>query len=201
MKAPPIPANEAQRLEALRQLLILDTAPEERFDRIVAFASQEFGVPTCLITFVDEHRQWFKARVGWAATESSREISFCGHAVAQPEHILVVEDAHADERFHDNPLVTGDTQIRFYAGAPLTMEDGSALGTLCLIDQQPRQLDPLDLAMLGALRDLVCQELAGVTREETQRQGVPADRTVDAPDSRLDPTPNAIPNATMEPKP
>ncbi|NEX63182.1 GAF domain-containing protein [Noviherbaspirillum galbum] len=165
MLAAPIPDDDNERLAALRALLILDTPPEQRFDKIVAFASQEFDVPICLISLVDERRQWFKARVGLEPCETGRDISFCGHAILQPD-IMVVEDAHADARFADNPLVTGDPFIRFYAGAPLLMPGGHAVGTLCLIDTRPRRLDAVSMAILTSLRDLLAEELASAPVEE-----------------------------------
>jgi GAF domain-containing protein len=159
MTPPLLPADERERLDTLRALLLLDTPPEERFDRIVQFAAQEFDVPIALITLVDEQRQWFKARVGLDACETSREVSFCGHAILQPEP-FVIEDALADARFADNPLVTGAPSIRFYAGAPLALRPhGSAAGTLCLIDTRPRTLDAVDLAILQSLRDLAVEEM------------------------------------------
>jgi len=161
----PIPADEDHRLSALRQLLILDTPPEERFDRVVAFASGEFDMPIVLVSLVDSQRQWFKARVGLDACETAREDSFCAHAILRDE-ILVVADALDDARFHDNPLVTGAPHLRFYAGAPLRLPDGASVGTLCLIDTRPRHLDATDLAILGALRQLVVDEL--VAHEEVR---------------------------------
>jgi GAF domain-containing protein len=158
MQAAPHPANEADRLAALYAALLLDTPPEERFDKIVAFAATEFNVPIALITLVDSDRQWFKARIGLDACSTARDISFCGHAILQPA-ILVIEDALTDARFHDNPLVTGAPHIRFYAGAPIVDAGGHALGTLCVIDTAPRQFDTTDLAILAALRDLLVQEL------------------------------------------
>jgi GAF domain-containing protein len=158
----PIPVDDAVRLKALRDLLILDTPPEERFDRIVAFAAQEFDMPIALISLVDQNRQWFKSRVGLQACETSRDVSFCGHALLERD-TLVIPDALQDLRFADNPLVTGEPHIRFYAGAPLRMPEGAVLGTLCLIDRQPRQLDKTDLAILSSLRDLVVQELCAQT--------------------------------------
>lgn len=154
----PIPADEDQRIAALRQLLILDTPPEQRFDRVVAFASEEFDMPIVLVSLVDSQRQWFKARIGIDACETGREDSFCGHAILQSE-ILVVEDALRDARFHDNPFVTGEPHLRFYAGAPLLLPGGASIGTLCMIDRKPRHLDDTDLAILGALRQLVVDEL------------------------------------------
>jgi len=163
MQVAAIPANESTRLAALYQLLILDTLPEERFDKIAAFAAQEFEVPIAVITLVDAERQWFKAKVGTEVCETGRDVSFCAHAILHDD-IMVVPDAAADARFVDNPLVTGEPHIRFYAGAPLTLASGLRLGTLCLIDRAPRTLDALDLGILGTLRDLAVMELA--RREE-----------------------------------
>ena len=152
------PANEAERLAALYALLILDTPAEERFDKIVAFAATEFDVPIATVTLVDAERQWFKARVGLDVCETGRDEAFCSHAILEAD-ILVVEDALADPRFADNPLVSGPPHIRFYAGAPLIMPSGLRLGTLCLIDRRPRTLDPMELSILSTLRDLVVMEL------------------------------------------
>ena len=167
MQEPPRPANEPDRLRALRQLLILDTPPEERFDRLTAFATQEFDVPTALLSLVDDDRQWFKSRVGMGQCETSRDISFCGHAILQDD-IMVVPDVNLDERFTDNPLVTGEPHIRFYAGAPLRLPGGQNVGTLCLMDDKPRTLDAIDLAILASLRDLAVEELV------RRQQGAPA---------------------------
>ena len=156
----PTPADDAQRLDALRALLILDTPPEQRFDRIVQFAADEFDIPIVLVSLVDAKRQWFKARVGLDACETDRESSFCGHAIQRPE-LFIVENALDDERFFDNPLVTGAPHIRFYAGAPLQLPGGEIVGTLCLIDSRPRQLDDIDRAILSSLRELVVGELVG----------------------------------------
>lgn len=154
----PIPTDDKRRLEALRQMLILDTPPEERFDRVVRFAAEEFEMPMVLVSLVDQNRQWFKARLGMEACETDRETSFCGHAILQPQ-TLVVEDAQQDERFHDNPRVVGPPHMRFYAGAPLQLPGGQIVGTLCMIDHVPRTLDDMDLAIFGSLRDLVVSEL------------------------------------------
>ena len=154
----PIPLHEDQRLRALRELLILDTPPEARFDRITDFAAGEFDVPIALVSLVDEKRQWFKARTGIAACETARDISICGHAVMGVE-VFVVEDAARDPRFADNPLVTGDPFIRFYAGAPLILPGGMAVGTLCVIDTEPRTFSRIDKAILSALRDVAVEEL------------------------------------------
>ncbi|MCA1248297.1 GAF domain-containing protein [Massilia sp. MS-15] len=153
MIKPTFPDNEQERLALLHELLLLDTPPEERLDKIVAFAASEFDVPVCLISLVDSERQWFKARVGLAACETPRDISFCAHALHSGQ-ILLVPDALLDARFHDNPLVLGPPHIRFYAGAPLICRDGLAIGTLCLIDTRPRTLDTVGQAILSSLRDL-----------------------------------------------
>jgi GAF domain-containing protein len=158
MEKPLVPPNENDRLLALRQLLILDTPPEERFDRIAAFAASEFDMPIVLLSLIDEGRQWFKARIGLEACETDRDISFCAHAILQ-DKIMVVPDVALDERFFDNPLVTGDPHIQFYAGAQLKLPGGEKIGTLCLIDRVPRQLDKIDLAILASLRDLALEEL------------------------------------------
>ncbi|MFC5461502.1 GAF domain-containing protein [Massilia niabensis] len=161
MIKPHLPHNEQDRLALLHELLLLDTPPEERIDKIVEFASAEFGVPICLVSLVDYDRQWFKARVGIDACQTPRDISFCAHAILQPD-LLLVQDALLDPRFHDNPLVTGEPHIRFYAGAPLTCKDGLALGTLCLIDTRPRTLDEVEQAILKSLRDLAVLELTSM---------------------------------------
>ncbi|MES2257509.1 MAG: GAF domain-containing protein [Pseudomonadota bacterium] len=163
MLAAPTPDNEAERLAALYALLILDTPREERFDKIVEFAAAEFDVPIALISLIDSERQWFKSNVGLTACETGRDVSFCGHAIMHAE-IMVVPDAADDLRFADNPLVTGAPHIRFYAGAPLLLPNGYALGTLCLIDTRPRRLDDIEMAILSTLRGLVMQELQS-TRE------------------------------------
>ncbi|CAG0950302.1 hypothetical protein MTYP_00153 [Methylophilaceae bacterium] len=158
MIIPQKPENEDQRLQALRSLLILDTTHEERFDRITQFACFEFDVPIALVSLVDEHRQWFKSFVGIDACETSRDISFCAHAILE-DCVMVVEDAIRDERFHDNPLVISDPFIRFYAGAPLTLPTGERVGTLCLIDRKPRSFDSTDLSILVTLSHMVVAEL------------------------------------------
>lgn len=155
----PLPHNEAMRLKALRDLLILDTPPEERFDRISAFAAREFSVPIALVSLVDHDRQWFKSSFGLDdVQETPRDISFCGHAVAMAK-TLIVPDALADPRFADNPMVVGQPYVRFYAGALLRLPYGLVMGTLCIMDRRPREFDKLDEAILNGLRDLVVEEL------------------------------------------
>lgn len=158
MIAAPIPHDEDKRLQALRALLILDTPPEERFNRITAFAAFEFDVPIVLLSLIDDDRQWCKSTFGTAFCSSSRDISFCGHAILQ-DQIMVIEDAAQDVRFHDNPLVIGEPHIRFYAGAQLVLPTGEAVGSFCLIDRKPRTLDENDLSILSTLRQMVVTEL------------------------------------------
>ncbi|HYF57820.1 MAG TPA: GAF domain-containing protein [Burkholderiaceae bacterium] len=167
MPAAPLPDNERERLDALRRLLILDTPPEERFDRIVRFAVDEFDVPIALLSLVDAERQWFKSKLDPAGLvcglQTPRGVAFCAHAILRAEP-LVVEDARLDPRFADNPLVTGAPGIRFYAGAPLETAPGLRLGTLCVIDTVARGFDAVDAAILRALRDLAVEQLrAGET--------------------------------------
>ena len=143
--------DERARLESLQSYRILDTDPEQAFDDIVLLASHICGTPISLISLVDENRQWFKARVGTSLTETSRSISFCSQAIRGTE-MLVIPDATQDERFRDNPLVTGDPHFRFYAGAPLITREGHALGTLCLVDHVPRRFTEEQAHALDALR-------------------------------------------------
>lgn len=161
MNTPGFPVNEKARLRALHSLEILDTEPEERFDRLTRMARRVFGVSTALVSLVDENRQWFKSKVGLEASETGRDISFCGHAILGHE-IFVIENALEDERFADNPLVTGEPHIRFYAGVPLRYHDGSTLGTLCIIDQSPRTLDEQDLATFRDLAAMAEAELRAI---------------------------------------
>jgi len=161
MIAPALPLNEATRIETLHALDILDTAPEERFDRLTRLAKRLFNVPIALVSLVDTNRQWFKSCVGLDATETPREVSFCGHAILS-DRTFVVPDAALDERFRDNPLVVGSPHIRFYVGCPLRMSNGSTLGTLCLIDVEPRSMGADDLHLLRDLAGMVEQELGAV---------------------------------------
>jgi diguanylate cyclase (GGDEF)-like protein len=161
MQAPQKPADEATRIDTLRALNILDTAPEERFDRLTRLARRLFGVPIALVSLVDEQRQWFKSSQGLQAPETPRDISFCGHAILG-EDVFMVPNAALDVRFHDNPLVVDNPNIRFYAGCPLKVANGSKLGTLCLIDREPRNFSEDDLALLRDLARMAEQELAAI---------------------------------------
>ena len=158
MKQPEIPENESDRQVALDRYKILDTLPEQVYDDLTQLASDICGTQIALISLVDRDRQWFKSRVGIDATETSREISFCGHVVAAKE-ILHVPDAIEDPRFADNPLVVGDPKIRFYLGVPLITPDQYALGTLCVIDHEPKQLNSQQIKQLEMLSNLVVSQL------------------------------------------
>ena len=162
----PVPSNEKQRLKVLWQYEVLDTVPEEVFDDLTELAARICGAPIALISLVDENRQWFKARVGVRQTETARDISFCAHAILQ-EDLFIIPDATLDARFAKSPLVTSEPKIRFYAGAPLITPDGYALGTLCVIDRKPRQLNPDQCQALRVLaRHVVTQlELRRHTKE------------------------------------
>lgn len=182
MTAPMLQKDDASRVAALEKYAILDTDPEQAFDDLTLLASFICRTPIALISLVDGKRQWFKSRVGITQSETSRDIAFCSTAIQQSE-VFVVPDALKDERFRNNPLVVSEPHIRFYAGAPLINEDGFALGTLCVVDRTPRELEPdqkdalkalsrLVLAQLEFRRNLVLlkEALSDRTKEEHQRQ-------------------------------
>ncbi|MBB5185936.1 diguanylate cyclase (GGDEF)-like protein [Zhongshania antarctica] len=161
MKSPDLPKNEKSRLAALSALNILDTPPEDRFDRLTQMTKQILNVPVAVISLVDENRQWFKSCIGLDVSETPRDISFCGHAI-NGDDLFIIPDASQDERFADNPLVENDPKIRFYAGCPLKALDGSKLGTLCIIDQQPRQLSAEQQHTLKNFGAIVERELYAI---------------------------------------
>jgi len=157
-KSAALPADEERRLLALRQSGVLDTEPEERFDRYTRIAAALFDVPIALVTLVDRDRQWFKSRWGLDASETDRDKAFCAHVILGNE-VMQVPDALADDRFADNPLVTREPRVRFYAGAPLSLGVGSPIGTLCVADHRARNLDEGQLQLLSDLSKLVEREL------------------------------------------
>lgn len=161
MLAPAKPALEDERMHALHALNILDTQPEERFDRLTRLARRLFDVPIALVSLVDSNRQWFKSCQGLTLTETPRDVSFCAHAILS-DQILMIPDAGSDERFQDNPLVTGEPKIRFYAGCPLKVGNGSNVGTLCLLDTRPRVLDAEERGLLRDLASMAEQEIAAL---------------------------------------
>lgn len=161
MLKPELPPNESVRLGHLRSLRILDTPAEERFDRLTRLAKRLLDVPIALVSLVDEHRQWFKSSTGLDVRETPREDSFCGHAILGDDY-LVVPDATKDARFADNPLVTGEPHIRFYAGIPLKCMDGTKLGTFCVIDTKPRKISKEDLLSLKDLTEIAEREIIAV---------------------------------------
>ncbi len=182
MGTPMMSTDDAARVMALQKYAILDSEPEQAFDDLTLLASHVCKTPIALISLVDENRQWFKSKVGISATETSRNIAFCSTAIQQTD-VFVVPDALKDERFRTNPLVISEPNIRFYAGAPLINEDGFALGTLCVIDQTPRELGYDQEAALKALSRLVLAQmefrrnlillkeaLGDRTREEHERE-------------------------------
>lgn len=172
MPPAPIPATEPLRLTELRSYDILDTVAEEAYDAITYLAAEICDVPIALISIVDTDRQWFKSRVGLDATETHRDLAFCAHAIHQPNSLLIVPDASADPRFSTNPLVTDDPSIRFYAGAPLVSPAGNALGTLCVIDRESRELTADQEKALKALsvQVMALLELRRTVRDLEQKQ-------------------------------
>jgi phosphoribosyl 1,2-cyclic phosphodiesterase len=166
----PVAADEERRLATLRALGLLDTPADRRFDRITRLASRLFAVPIVLLTLVDRHREWYKSSVGTAESESTRESSFAAHAVFD-RRTLVVNDALDDDRFAENPRVIGDPRVRFYAGAPLVLEDGTCIGTLCLLDTRPRWFPAADIRLLEDLRDLAVSEIEHDCAATLRRSG------------------------------
>lgn len=169
----PVPPDEPERLEALQRYHVLDTEPEREFDDIVRIASRICDTPVALITLLDEDRQWFKARMGLEISETDRRLAFCSHTI-MGRSPMVVEDAARDGRFADNPLVAGAPGVRFYAGAPLVTPDGFGLGSLCVIDLEPRKLDSSRVSALEALARTVVRQLE--LRRTTRQLGEALER-------------------------
>ena len=165
MTKPPVPSNEQERLEILRQYQILDTAAEQAFDDITKLAADVCQTPFSFLTFIDQDRQWFKSNVGLPVRETSRDIAFCAHAILQDD-LFIVPDTLTDERFSQNPLVKHEPNIRFYAGMPLVTKTGHALGTLCVIDRVPRELTEEQKVKLRTLAQSVLL-LLEVRRSQT----------------------------------
>ncbi|BCM93301.1 virulence sensor protein BvgS [Abditibacteriota bacterium] len=161
-----LPKNEEQRLAALHEYGVLDTLPEQGFDDLTLLASHICGTPLSFVSLIDRDRQWFKSKRGLEIIETSRDVSFCAHAVLEPNELLIVSDARYDQRFADNPVVTGEPHVRFYAGAPLVTPSGEAVGTLCVVDHFPRELNE---EQKQALRALARQTMAQL---ELRRQAV-----------------------------
>jgi GAF domain-containing protein len=179
MKAP-VPKNEKKRLEVLWQYDVLDSIPEQVFTDLADLAASICEAPIAMITLVDEKRQWFKAKHGVTVSETSRDVSFCAHAILQHE-LFIVPDATKDDRFADNPLVTSEPKIRFYAGAPLFTADGYALGTLCVVDKVPRNLRPDQKRALEILSRHIMTQLElrrhsrELARSNAERDGIRTD--------------------------
>ena len=159
MKIADPPKNETARIFQLNSYNVLDTMPEQAYDDITFIASTICDTPIALISLIDEHRQWFKSKVGLECDETDRDAAFCTHALVEPDQLLVIEDALEDDRFVDNPLVTGDPNIRFYAGAVLCTPTGEALGTVCVIDRVPRTLSETQRRGLKSLARLTIAQL------------------------------------------
>ena len=156
---PQLPENESARMNALRQYKILDTPPEAAFDDAALLAAHICQTPIALVSLVDSDRQWFKSKIGLEIEQTERAISFCAHAILEPDDVFVIPDAALDERFARNPLVTDAPHIRFYAGVPLVDRDGYPLGALCVLDHQPRELKAEQIAALRTLRRQLVTEL------------------------------------------
>ena len=154
----PVSTNEAARVAALDRYAILDTEPEQSFDDLVILAAHICKAPIAMLSLVDDRRQWFKSTVGVQIRETPREISFCARAIQQ-SGLFIIPDAQEDPRFKDNPLVTGEPHMRFYAGAPLVNDEGFALGTLCVGDRQPRELEDEQKAALTSLSHLAMRQI------------------------------------------
>ena len=189
MQFPALPHNEAERLQALTLSGLLNNMADERFDRFTRLAQALFGCKISLFTLVDEKKQWFKSRQGTALKETPRDVSFCAHAIFNDD-VLYVPDASLDPRFADNPLVSGPPAIRLYAGVPLHSPQGYPLGTLCIIDDSPRQLNALQLTLLQDLAALAEAEIAArfslLVQQRKQQELLAADNTIKRLQSIID---------------
>ncbi len=190
MKSAPLPPDEAARLKALKRYQLLDSLPEEVYNDITRLASEICGTPIAMLNLVDEKRQWTKSRFGIDIVNIPRERSFCAHAILNPTELMIVPDARYDERFSDNPLVTGEPYIVFYAGMPIVNAEGYAFGSLCLADSRPRELPEHKLELLKALTKLVQTNFdlrfANMELQESRANLMTARPAVDAILGRLD---------------
>jgi GAF domain-containing protein len=150
--------SETARVAALNRYAILDSEPEQSFDDLVVLAAHICKTPMAMLSLVDDHRQWFKSKIGVEVRETPRDVAICAHTIKQ-DHLFVVPDTLQDARFRENPLVTGEPHIRFYAGAPLINDDGYALGTLCVLDREPRELNPEQKEAVNALSRLALRQM------------------------------------------
>jgi signal transduction histidine kinase len=170
MISPSDTPNEKERIATLKSYNILDTETEKNFDDLTLLASEICGTKISLVSLVDDKRQWFKSKIGMTSSETQKKFSFCGHAIINPEEVFIVPDTRKDERFSNNPLVTGDPNIAFYTGVPLVNNDGIPLGTLCVIDDKPKKLNSNQLKALKTLANQVMNliELRKKNRELNQ---------------------------------
>ena len=178
MTEAPIPENEEARLEDLKSFDILDTLPEKDYDSITQLASEICGTKISLVSLIDENRQWFKSKVNLSDTQTERKYAFCAHAILKPEEVMIVENAHEDERFHDNPYVMDDPSFTFYAGVPLVSQKGYPLGTLCVLDDRPKQLSPGQLQSLKNLSRQVMRLLELRKSKAELEQAIEREREV-----------------------
>lgn len=185
MQVAAVPQNEQDRLKALLKFQILDTEPDSIFDAVTSLASSLFQVPIALVSLIDEQRQWFKSKQGLEVCQTDRKLAFCAHAILQPD-IFIVEDASKDPRFADNPLVSSQPNIRFYAGCPLITEQGYALGTLCIIDSVPRSLSEQEQILLRKLAVMVMERLS------EHKQKLQTEHKLQLLDLLLDSIPDAL---------
>lgn len=176
MKIPAIPENETQRLKSLYMMDLLDKTDDERLSRLTRLAKATFDVPIALISLLDRDRQWLVSRSGVDVRETSRNVSFCAHAILQ-EGVLIVKDARKDDRFENNPYVTGEPYVRFYAGCPVHLPDGSVAGTVCIIDDQPREFSSDEINLLLDLGAIVEDEFLIISQAMT-------DKLTDLPNKR-----------------